>query len=133
MTTTNEGTPELPCTIHFTSAHTVALSTDANGHAIFSYGDELELTQEIVALSRDRFGNSTLLARLASGDAGIHLGAWPDLPRLLPGSLDWAEQRELARQAAWKIEDEAERKAALVQVQADFGFAVTSKTLQVTT
>jgi hypothetical protein len=119
--------------IHFTSAHNVAVSTAPNGTVICAYGTELLLTDEIIALSRGRDGHSTLLDRIERGDCGIHLGRWPaDLPRLQPGSFEWHDAREAARKRAWSVEEEAERRAALSRVQAEFGDVSTSRTLMTT-
>ncbi len=61
----------------------------------------------------------------------MHRGRWPaNLPRLQPGSYEWAEARELARHSAHAILDPSERACALTRVRADYGDAPTSRTLQ---
>jgi hypothetical protein len=134
MTTTDETTEASEgLWIYFTSSHNVAVSTAPNGTVIFGYGTDLLVTDEIIELSRDRNGRSTLLDRIEAGDCGIHLGRWPaNLPRLEPGSNEWHDQREAARKQAWTIEDEAQRRAALARVSAEFGSVPTSKTLMTT-
>lgn len=133
---TNEEATETPSEglwIHFTSSHNVAVSSAPNGTVIFGYGTDLLVTDEIIALSRDRNGRSTLLDRIEAGNVGIHLGRWPsDLPRLEPGSNEWHDAKEAARKTAWTVEDEARRKAALARVAAEFGGIPTSKTLMTT-
>lgn len=116
--------------IHFTNALTVAIPNNGHVmHAVLGYGTELLLTDEIMEASRDRNGRSRLLERLEAGE-GVHYGTWPEgKVRFEPGSLDFAEAREAARQAIWKIEDEAERRAAQAAHRATYGSLPTSKTL----
>ncbi len=52
-----------------------------------------------------------------------------DLSRLTPGSFEWDEARERAREAAHATPDPAARAAALDKVRRDFGPKPTSRTL----
>jgi hypothetical protein len=78
---------------------------------------------------KDRNGNSWL-DLLGDEDAQIKRwgevtfreGPWPDdLPHHKPGSFEYAEARERARQAAWTLIDPEERAWALAKVNEDFG------------
>jgi hypothetical protein len=125
---TPEGPVQLPATFHFTACRTVALGKA--GHAIFDYGHEVELTHEMVEASRGRDGRSSLLERIRTGD-GIHPGAWPPErgSRLLPGSFEFRDARERARQEAHREPDPEQRAALLAKVREDYGSEVTSRTL----
>lgn len=52
---------------------------------------------------------------LAPGEAPADMEPW------IPGDADWKEAREAARQAAWRIADEAEQKQAFQEIRRKFG------------
>lgn len=129
--------PPDPVVVRFLAPLTVQI--DRFHASVLSWGADLIVTDEIRELSKDRNGSSWL--DLLGDEAGqikrwgkvvFVEGPWPDdVPRLQPGSLDFYDARETARQAAWKISDPEERAAALAQVNAEFGPPLPSnKTLQ---
>jgi hypothetical protein len=102
------------------------------------WGDELEVTENVREMSKDRNGISWLdlvddedeqLRRF--GKVLFRAGPWPaDEPEWDPGSLEEEDAREAARVAAWKVPGDAARSAALAKVNEDFGrMKATSKTL----
>jgi hypothetical protein len=100
------------------------------GHAIFDYGHEVVLTEQMVEASRGRDGTSLLLDRIRRGD-GIHHGPWPAErgSRLRPGSFEFRDARERARQDAHRESDPEKRAVLLAKVHEDYGCEVTSRTL----
>jgi hypothetical protein len=124
---TPEGPVALPALFHFTETRMVALADGT--HGIFAFGHEVSLTAEMVEASRGRFGDSTLLDRVRTGD-GIHPGPWPEGKlRFQPGSFDHREARERARQEAHAERDPQVRAELLAKVREDYGDEVTSRTL----
>ncbi|GAA4678471.1 hypothetical protein [Frondihabitans cladoniiphilus] len=122
--------------IHFFGSITVMV--DDFRSWVAAYGSVVSITAEMVESSRDRHGDSWLdLADDASrqerrwGQVMFARGPWPDgLPRLLPGSDDWAEARENARKAAHHLLTPDERRAALATVEMEYGPAPkTSRTI----
>ncbi|GMA27052.1 hypothetical protein [Arenivirga flava] len=121
--------------IHFKRAITVNLGTTlASGSEVFQRGNELTLTADIIAASRDRNGDSWIIRELDKGaqSSTIGTGPWPE--DVLPwrvGSADWADAREKARIEAHKHPTEAEVAEALAAVRRRFGpSAPTSRTLR---
>jgi hypothetical protein len=103
---------------------------------VLDYGDVLHVTPTIRELNTDRLGNTWLdkvsdeswqVARW--GSVRVVAGPWPDdLPKIKPGSPEWLDAREEARQTAHRL-PEAERPAALRAVHEKYGPApVTSRT-----
>ncbi len=124
--------PALPFIAHFTDTFSVLLADGALGLGgeVFSFGQELELTEELVALNTGRDGRCSLLDRLRAG-SGIHLGPWPpDRSRLQPGSFEHADAYEAQRRQAWQISDEGERALALSRLREEFAPGPTSRTIQ---
>lgn len=119
-----------PFTVHFLAARTVMISSSqVKGSRVFTYGDELEVTQEIVELNTDRNGNCPLLEVIEDGEQ-VRRGPWPEGKlRLQPGSPEFEAKRESDRQEAHKIEDPEKRRAALADVRATYGSAPTSRTI----
>lgn len=127
MTRANK--PDLPMTVHFTGAVTVLVSKRPLRSLVFAYGDELEITEELVDLNTDRLGRCALLDRI-DADGRVCSGPWPEgMLRLLPGSFEHAEARKRAVQDAHALADPTERKTALARVREDFGQAPTSRTI----
>ena len=125
---TPDGPITLPTLIHFTECRTVPMGDGS--HAIFDYGHEVMLTSAMVEASRGRGGESSLLRRIRNGD-GVHAGPWPAErgSRLRPGSYDFLDARERARQGAHQERDPEMRALLLSKVNEDFGGVVTSRTL----
>lgn len=121
--------PNLPMTVHFKSALTVHVSERPTRACIFAYGDELEITEEIVRLNTDRFGRCALLERIDT-DGTICSGPWPEgVSRLEPGSFEYAEARERAVRDAHALSDPSAKQEALHRVRQDFGSVPTSRTI----
>lgn len=121
--------PNLPLTVHFKGAVTVRVTERPNWANVFAYGDELEITEEIVRLNTDRFGRCLLIERVDT-DGTVCSGPWPeDVSRLKPGSFEHAEARERAIRDAHAISDPVERQAALQRARQDFGNVRTSRTI----
>ncbi len=127
-------------------AHAVASGlTIATGSALHSTstvlrrGDEL-LIDALVQANTDRTGRCPMLELLDDEPAQLAIwgrvrvmirrGPWPDgESRIEPGSAEWSDAREAARQAAHAIEDETDRARALAAVREEYGDVPTSKTL----
>lgn len=125
-----ESSVDLPVRVHFLGAMAVCVAPGVHGSRVFAYGDELEITQEIVDLNTDRTGHCALLDRLDSESGTVRRGPWPEgVLRLLPGSFEHAEARETARQEAHRILDPVKRQAALKAVGERYGSVPTSRTL----
>lgn len=100
-------------------------------------GSTFRVDHALTEAARDRTGSSWVdliddePSQLALwGVVRFRRGPAPaELLRPERGSAEWAEAREAARQAAHKIEDEAEKHAALQRVRDEYGPAPTSKTL----
>lgn len=100
-------------------------------------GDSITVTQRQIDEQRDTVGNSWAddLSEAAQlnrwGEVRLGFGPWPaDLHTWLHGSPEWQEERESARQRAWRIESPTERAAARAKVEEEFGAAPsTSKTI----
>ncbi len=132
--------PELPI-----KAHAVASGlTIATGSALHSTssvlrrGDELLIDRALVQANTDRTGRCPVLELLDDepaqaavwGRVMVRRGPWPDgESRIEPGSAEWSDAREAARQAAHAIEDETDRARALAAVREEYGDVPTSKTL----
>jgi hypothetical protein len=104
-----------PVIVHFLGDLSVTLSRSAVGHArVMEYGDQLELTDEIIQASRDRNGNSWLVDWLNSGEDEhrrgdkviARRGPWPaGTCRLRPGSFAWHAARDQAVRETFEITD----------------------------
>ena len=135
---TKANPPEGGYMIHFLASMTVVLKGGViPSGRVMNYGDELAVTEEIRALNTDRNG-VTWLSLLDDSDGQarrwgrpvIARGPWPDgKSKLLPGSAEWNDEREGARQAAHRIEDDRQRAEALARVRVEFGAMATSRTL----
>jgi hypothetical protein len=99
-------------------------------------GDAFTLTPRMVESTLDINGDSWLddlseagqLSRWGSVKFG--LGPFPaDLHPWIPGSRDEAEAMELARKAAWRLDDPRERAEALAELDRVFGHPETSTTI----
>ena len=121
-----------PITICWYGSLTITISQGRAGMAdgvVTSYGDTLELTLEIRRLNTGRDGRCIfdLLDDEAAqvsrwGRVMFRPGPWPEgvLPQE-PGSVEFLAAAEAARQAAWSIHDEAQRAAALADVNRVWG------------
>jgi hypothetical protein len=128
-----------PVIIHFLETLTVAVGTSAMGSSrVFSHGDELEVTHQVRAASRDRNGDSWLSwldegqdEYVRGGRVLCRRGRWPeDQLRLVPGSFEWEDARRRAIAEALSVKDPTERRAARQRVDERFGPSVpTSRTL----
>lgn len=119
-----------PVTIHFLEPMSVCISTSAAGMGrVLAFGDELEITEEVRAASRDRNGNSWLAwldegkdEYVRRGRVVCRRGVWPEGQlRLAPGSFEWEEARRKAIDEALSIKDPAERRAARKRVDEEYG------------
>jgi hypothetical protein len=99
-------------------------------------GHSLVLTEEDIAGTRDRLGDSWCddlsdagqLARW--GDIRFGFGPFPaDLLPYVPGSRDHTEARERARKSAHRLADPQAKAEALAEVTRRFGDAPTSTTI----
>lgn len=126
--------------IHFLGPLTVATKPNSIDHTrVFTYGEELLFTEQVRIANTDRNGDCPLLDYLDDVEAQVARfgrqmvarGPWDRGSRLEPGSPAFVEAREAARQAAHKIENEADKMEALAQVTRDFGPAQTSRTTAV--
>lgn len=127
----------LPSEIHFYAPMTIPI--DQWHNRVTSYGDVVEVSDEMRVESYDRNGNSWLdvvedeerqIARW--GRTVMASGPWPSgMPRIEPGSMDEEDVREAAHKAAWMRPTEEEQAAALAAVVDRFGpNPVTSHTLE---
>lgn len=100
-------------------------------------GTVFRVDQALIEATRDRNGFSWI--DLIDDEPG-QIGLWGlvryrrgpapvELLRPRPGSADFADAREAARQAAHRLEDEGEKAQALKRVRDEYGRAPTSKTL----
>lgn len=104
--------------------------TTAFGRA-WSRGEEHTLTPADIGNTINKHSESWLDRELANPDGKVALGPWPsDEPILLPGSVEFAEERERRRREAHAKLTVAERVDALAKVIEDFGQAgATSSTI----
>ncbi|MFE6255134.1 hypothetical protein [Agromyces sp. NPDC057865] len=126
--------------IHFLQPHSFGISDSwLAGEYMARRGETVTITDAIIEQSIDREGNSWLAladdpdAQVARwGRVVFGIGPWPEAePVLVPGSVEWTEAREIARKAAWSLQDPEARAAARRKVTEDFGAApTTSSTLQ---
>lgn len=111
------------------------------GYAL-ARGDEMMVTAQLLADSKDRNGDSAMddLSESAQvrrwGQVRLGIGPWPrdeqgnKKPSWLPGDPVWAQEREKARRLAWAEVDPAIRQQKLARVREIYGDAATSsKTL----
>ena len=134
----NQNLPEGGYLIHFLASTTVVLKGGMiPSGRVMEHGDELVVTQEIRDLNTDRNG-VTWLSLLDDPEGQVRRwgrrviagGPWPEgKSQLLPGSAEREDERERARQAAHRIEDDQQRAEALAAVRANFGPWATSRTL----
>lgn len=104
---------------------------------ILAPGSTFRVTEQLIEATRDRNGETwtDLIGDDAAqvekyGFVRFRRGPAPvELLRPQPGSADFADAREAARQSAHRIEDEVEKHAALQRVRDEFGPAPTSRTL----
>lgn len=98
---------------------------------VFLRGEVLTISDAIIKINTDTIGHCPLLDRI---DGGVVMarGPWPDgLSKYEPGSMEWHEAREVARQAAHKLklDDPVAGARALQRVYDDFGPLPTSRTV----
>lgn len=98
---------------------------------VFQRGESLIVTDAIIKINTDTVGGCQLLDRI---DGGVVMarGPWPDgLSKFEPGSMEWREAREAARQKAHKLklDDPVAGDHALQRVYDDFGDLPTSRTV----
>ena len=119
--------------IHFLeSGLTVRTNAGTYGSRVVRRGDELQVTAEVRALSADRLGVSPFdlvddpdAQAALWGRAQFARGPWPEGEQKLErGGRDWIEARELARLAAHRLLDPAERAQALHHVEEVYGPAL---------
>jgi hypothetical protein len=98
---------------------------------VFRRGEEFTLSADDIASTLDTNGESWIDNELARPDGRVAAGPWPEgQPNWTFGSPDWAEAREIARQAAWAEGDPAERARKRAEVELQFGAAPsTSRTI----
>lgn len=105
---------------------------------LLTRGDRIIITEELIEASRDRNGNVTWPTMVHDEAAQlrrwgkIHLAPGEPPEGMQPwerGSADWAEQREIARKAAWAEVDPQRRAAALQRVTEVYGAAPTTSTV----
>lgn len=93
-------------------------------------GDSFVVTQAMLDADLDRNGRPSWSVLVHDPDAQfakwgkLYLapGEAPgDIEPWLPGDADWHTAREAARQAAWRIVDEQEQKAAFQEIHRKFG------------
>jgi hypothetical protein len=136
---TTDSTPAFePFLIHALGAVTVHVSQSSTAGAVtLAYGQELLVTEEVVEANRDRLGRVRLLELLDDEAAQVaawrsvrlRRGPWPEMSRLQPGSFEYEDAFERARQAAHRIDDPDERRAALARVRSEYVTSPTSRTL----
>lgn len=118
---------------------TLTWAFDYTHHEVIGYGTEVTISSLMLEAFRDRFGRSILDPDVLDceeeqvrrwGKVMVRRGPWPHgVDRLVRGSQEWWDQAEAERRAAWKIDDEQERLAALRAVRAKYGTQSTSRTL----
>lgn len=128
-------------TIHFLSALTVHVPNGSRfGRGrVMTFGEELPITDELRRLNTDRHGNCWLdlvddepAQEARWGCVMFRRGPWPsDRLRFAPGSFEWEDARERARQKAWREDDPARRAELLRAVKEEYGPAPTSRTIGV--
>ncbi|MEO8261822.1 MAG: hypothetical protein ABI566_04565 [Pseudolysinimonas sp.] len=115
-TTTPEGLASVGDVVHFKVSGLIFAGN------VWTKGQELELTAEIISNSINSEGESRLDRELRNPDGRIGFGPWPtDVPKLTRGSVEWELARDQARREALaqpvpRLRDEAMRKLDL-----DFG------------
>lgn len=127
MTDAETDTSPPPLLIHFYG--NVTVPTREWGSTVMMYGDELEVTPTVRALSYDRAGNTWLdLADKPEeqirrwGSVRYAVGPWPaDKPRLEPGSFEASEAAIAAHKQAWMIQDPTDSAQALKEVRMIYG------------
>jgi hypothetical protein len=124
--------------IHFLGS--ITFVTELIGHGfgrVSEYGDELTLTQELRHANTDRNGDCFFdlldddeAQTKRWGKVLFRRGPWPEGKRRYePGSDRWREERDAALQAAWKIENEDKRNRLLMEIAAEYGPLLTSRTI----
>ena len=115
----------------------------AGWHEVKGFGDELQITERFITETFDRLGRSWLVDLIDDeagqieryGRVAFRRGRWPagEL-RVEPGTVEYAEARELASRAAWAELDPDRRARALLDVERRFGpINTTSRTLREST
>lgn len=128
--------------VHF-PGKSLTLHTKPNstaGARVFSYGDELTLTEQLIQANTGRDGRCALLDMLddeeaqvaALGRVAIRRGPWPEgVSRLEPGSSAWTDAREAERKRIHReYGDGPDKQRALDAMSERFGPLATSKTLR---
>lgn len=121
-----------PPVIHFVDSLLLHLSAHSvlGRTRVMKYGDEIELTDEVIEANRDRHGRSWIDDWLNTGDEEYHRGGkvvarrgpWPaGTCRLSPGSFEWYEARGQAVKQTFLIEDQAARAEARREVESFYG------------
>lgn len=144
MTTEAAGIPTIGEQLHFlhtgtmfhTRVHGIAIAKIANR------GDEITVSEDLLELNRDRYGQLPPWLALAKdpeaqlrvfGFEAVGTGPWPDLlSKTIPGTVEHDEAREEARRVAWTIQDDRKRQAALDEVEDAFGPMSTTSTVLAT-
>lgn len=109
--------------------HYTGTGTQVAGHW-FDYGEEITIAAETIERTRDRFGQSSLVADLLDPEHQRHRwgqaiwlpGPWPaDRLRYFPGSRQWLLARAAAYDAANAVVGEQSRKDARAEAARLFG------------
>jgi hypothetical protein len=127
-----------PFKIHFVDTVSLHVHEGSNGGAVKAYGEELTVTESVVRANTDRNGDCLLLRLIDDeaeqvrvwGSVRVRRGPWPaNLSTLRPGSFEYEDEFERARQAAHRVEDPEERRQALARVRSQYVSVPTSRTL----
>ena len=135
---TTPTTVEPPARVHFLGplALVTRLSAGGLGDGIVTrYGQELDVTEQLVLANTDRNGRCALVELVDDPEGQVDRygrvmyarGSWPaGRSRLEPGSDAAEDARESARRTAHSIQDASQRAAALAAVNRTYGPAPTT-------
>lgn len=138
---TDGNNPE-PGTVAFLRSG-IGFHTMTNGQHlayVSKYGQEIEVTPDLIDVGRDRRGRLPAWLRLLDdaegqrahfGEVVVMRGRFPKhLPASEPGSPEFESERRTAARQAQEIEDPDERRDALRHIEETYGTAVpTSRSL----
>ncbi len=118
--------------VHALVTGTTLATGGPHGGTVLTRGQTFTITDAMLELSKNRFGEHSGVALVHDAEAQIEKygevrfapGPAPaDLQPWTPGSPEWAAAREQARREAHSLPTEDARRAALAEVQQRFGAA----------
>lgn len=116
VTSTPEGLASVGDVVHFKVSGLIFAGN------VWTRGQELTLTTEIIANSINGDGESRIDRELRNPDGRIGFGPWPtDIPKLTRGSVEWELARDQARREALAQPLPRLREEAMRKLDADYG------------